>query len=347
MDLINSDPVIKESLKEEYIRNKKSPQLISRQYLIKEPNNRRNGPSTITIDDDDTELGSKWPTGFMEQYLVLFRRSLKLSIKDQFTWLNVIQALFVSIITGLCWLRMPFTESKIPDRTSFVFFVMIFWPSQTLFAGLMSFPSERSIIARERASGSYRLSAYFLAKSSSEAPLKLVLPTMFMIISYWMANINPFFPTFLAFLALELVAILVAESIGLFIGASVQNLKQAFVVAVLALLSFMLVGGFFIQILPHWLGVWAKWLSFFKYAFDACLRLEFSGNHLYQCEGGTFIDACRQPNATTFVGQDSLKYLKVDLGIGENFIVLFAMLIGFRFLAYISLRFVKDNNGRN
>lgn len=354
MDLINSDPEIKENLKEQYVINKKSSQSTARQYLIKEPKRKDGRASATNLDkdgdaqdaDDALELGGKWPTGFLEQYSVLFQRSFKVAVKEQFTWLNFIQSLLVALITGFCWLRMPFTESSIPDRSSYIYFILIFWPNQTLFSGLMSFPSERSIIARERASGSYRLSAYFMAKSLAESPLKLLLPTMFLIISYWMANINPFFPTFLGFLALELLGILVAESIGIFIGATVKSLKQAMVVAIVVLMSFMLVGGFFIRILPYWLGVWAKWLSFYKYSFDACLQLAFGGNHHYQCEGGTYIDVCQQSNITTFIGEDALGYLQVDLGIGENFAVLFGMLIVFRYLAYLSLRFIKDNGGR-
>ncbi|CAF4519795.1 unnamed protein product, partial [Rotaria sp. Silwood2] len=76
-----------------------------------------------------------------------------------------------AIVSGICWLRMPFEESTIQDRSSFIFFIMTYWPFNTLYDGLMSYPFERSVINKERASGSYRLSAYFLAKTCSEAPV--------------------------------------------------------------------------------------------------------------------------------------------------------------------------------
>jgi hypothetical protein len=107
---------------------------------------------------------------------------------------------------------MPFTESTIPDRSSFIFFVMAYWSFTTLFQGFMSYPFERKVINKERASGSYRLPAYFLAKTCSEAPIKLVLPTFYLIINYWMANINPYFQYFLGFLLAEFLAALVGES---------------------------------------------------------------------------------------------------------------------------------------
>ncbi|CAF5153900.1 unnamed protein product, partial [Rotaria magnacalcarata] len=181
---------------------------------------------------------------------------------------------------------MEFAENTIPDRSSFMFFLMTFWPLQTMMHGLLSFPSERVIIEKERASGSYRLSSYFVAKSLAEAPVKLVLPTLFLIIAYWMANINPNFGIFLAVLAFQLTAVLVAESLGLLLGAALKNLQHAITAATVLLMSLMLVGGFFVRNLPHWLGVWGKWLSFFKYAYNACLQLQFKGGQIYKCIDG-------------------------------------------------------------
>ncbi|CAF1221195.1 unnamed protein product [Didymodactylos carnosus] len=352
MDLVNQDMAVREELKQAYVDVKlskyvRSPSMDGKQYLLEEPTDNDVERSTKNK-DGAAALGltkeSKWPINMFAQFLVLYSRANKLTGKNEFTLLNIAQALSLAIVCGLCWLQMPFKESTIPDRASFVFFLMTFWPLQTLMKSLMSFPFERMIINKERASGSFRLSAYFLAKSASEGPLKLVLPTAFLLIAFWMANIHRSFAVFLAFLVFQLLAILVAESIGLFIGATVADIRQGMVLATVSLLSLLLVGGFFVKNLPHWLGVWAKWLSFFKYANDGCLRLGFSGGRRYECVDGTYITGCR--NQTTFTGRDALTYLKVDLTIAENFLVLAGMFIFFRILAYISLRFIKDKSGR-
>lgn len=361
MDLVNSDDHIREDLKLAYVSHhlvegKKSKiQQDSdeslpdnaQQYLIPEPSGNEDElpqPTQTQLTTNSNE--SKWPIGFLPQMLILLSRCIRLTGKSQFTMLNFGQAIALAIICGLCWLRMEFAESTIPDRSSFIFFIMTFWPFQTLFMGLLSFPFERSVIDKERASGSYRLSAYFIAKSLAEAPLKLVLPTIFLIIAYWMARINNNFANFLGILFFQLLSIIVAESFGLFLGATFTNLHHAMTAATIALIGLMLIGGFFIQRLPYWLRVWSPWLSFFYYAYSACLQLQFMGSQIYQCTDGSYVKSCLRNTNGTFVSSEALQYFDVGLRVGYNFLVLFGMFIIFRFLAYLSLRFMKTNGGR-
>ena len=212
--------------------------------------------------------------------------------------------------------------------------------------GLLSFPFERNVIEKERASGSFRLSAYFVAKSLAEAPLKLVLPTLFLIIAYWMARINNNFGIFLGILVFQLLSVIVAESLGIFLGAAVKNLHHAVKVATVILFSLTLASQFFIQKLPHWLGVWVSWLSFFEYAYVACLRLQFKGGQVYQCVDGSIIGSCRNNSTGTFISNEALQHFDAGIDIGYNFLVLLGMFIAFRIAAYLALRFINNSEGR-
>lgn len=60
--------------------------------------------------------------------------------------------------------------------------------AQGMFGALIvinSFPSERMLALRERAAGTYHVSAYFLAKITAETISQLPAPIIFACIVYW------------------------------------------------------------------------------------------------------------------------------------------------------------------
>src|SRR3546814_8182377 len=144
-----------------------------------------------------------------------------------------------------------------------MFFFMTFWLMNACFSGMMAFPQERQILLKERASGSYQLSAFFLAKTISEAPIRLLLPTIYLVISYWMAGLNPTAEAFFGTAGTMLIVTLTGESLGLFLGPAYMDLQKGIVACSLSMLTSMLVGGFFIETIPSWLD-WLKYLYVFK-----------------------------------------------------------------------------------
>ncbi|CAF1055369.1 unnamed protein product [Adineta steineri] len=355
MDLVNQDKEIREELKEAYIQNKSSNRLENphkyssegRKYLIDEPNEKE----IDLINKHHKNLmanknENKWPIGFFAQTWILFSRNWVLTSKSQFTKLNCIQACFITIVFGLFWLRMKYHENTIQDRSSFIFFVLIFWPLSICFGGVVSFSIETSVIDKERASGSFRLSAYFFAKCLSESPIKLVLPAISFIIMYWMANINSDFANFLGILSFLSMSVLVAESIGLFFGALLQDVGRAMVACNVYLFGCLLAVGYFSHSTPYWLIVWVKWISYNTYAYNGCMQLQFMGERTYQCTNGVYIDMCKNNTNGTFISNEAIKYFNLNLNVGLNFLVLFGMLIFYRTTAYIALRFSNIRRGR-
>jgi hypothetical protein len=51
-------------------------------------------------------------------------------------------------------------------------------------------PAEKPIVVRERLSGAYNVSAYYLGKNLSELPLDIVFNLLYCVIVYWMVGLN-------------------------------------------------------------------------------------------------------------------------------------------------------------
>jgi hypothetical protein len=250
--------------------------------------------------------------------------------------------------------------------------ILSFRVFDSMFGAILAFPSERRVILKvrlffpsidspifvlphrlwhslflvflkERASSSYHLSAYFMAKTTSEAPTRLTLPLICMSISFWMAGISDRIDLFAYTVLICLCSVLAGESYGLLIGASVNKVDVALTTATIVALFMMLLGGFYVQNVPSFIS-WARYLSPFKYAFDASRFLIF--DKPVPCDGsGELQDLCN--NGQEFATpEDVTNFLKINGSLGFN--VRLLVLLGFlpRYLAYLMLKHRKGNMGR-
>ena len=164
-----------------------------------------------------------------------------------------------------------YTEKRVHDRSSYFFFTQTYWVFDSMMGALMAFPAERAVILKERASGSYHLSAYFLAKTSSDAPVRLILPFLYMCTSFWMAGVDSRFVVFLSTTGCTLLSVMAGEALGLLVGTSIHDLTKAMTVMIVTGLGLMLLGGFYVQDIPSFVS-WVKYLSPFKVSRDGGVR---------------------------------------------------------------------------
>ncbi|XP_032238636.1 ABC transporter G family member 21 [Nematostella vectensis] len=287
-------------------------------------------------DDDYTDVHTGWVTSFWTQFTVLTERTFKQSKPEILSKLNFIQTFVLSIIVGLIWFRIPYTEETIRDRYAVVFFVIVYWNLNPMFSALVSFPAERTIINKERAAGYYRLSAYYFAKLFSELPLVVCQPIGFMLVAYWMCGLNESV-AFLTHLSVLLLTSITAQSIGLCISASIMDFKKCITVAAIFGLTMMLLGGFYQQHIPWWLE-WFEYLSFMTYTYRGCVIAEFATSPPFRCSEVSAYASCK--NGTWITGTEVLHELGIHSSLGENVAYLLPFCIVFRALAYFSLRFI-------
>ncbi|GMJ13975.1 Arabidopsis thaliana ATP-binding cassette G22, ATP-binding cassette G22 [Hibiscus trionum] len=275
----------------------------------------------------DEELKSKvssskrqWGASWWQQYCILFCRGIKERRHEYFSWLRITQVLSTAIILGLLWWQ---SDSKTArgrqDQAGLLFFIAVFWGFFPVFTAIFTFPQEKAMLGKERAADMYRLSAYFLARTTSDLPLDLILPVLFLLVVYFMAGLrlsaSPFFLSMLT----VFLCIVAAQGLGLAIGATLMDLKRATTLASVTVMTFMLAGGYFVKKVPMFVA-WIRYMSFNYHTYKLLLKVQYQGI------------------------LPTVNGIETDSGWNEVG-ALVAMIFGYRFLAYLSLRRMKLHCG--
>lgn len=207
-----------------------------------------------------------------------------------------------------------------------LFFYSGFWGFYPLFEAIFTFPQERKVLEKERASGMYRLSSYFMSRVIGDLPMELVLPTVFVIITYWMAGLKPTPGNFFRLLFSLLYNVLVCQGLGLAIGALLMDLKSATILGSVIMLSFFLAGGYYVQNVPPFIA-WIKYVSTSHYTYKLLLGSQFGHGETYPCSD----------NKTCLIEDfPSVKSMGLN-GQAVSAVAMGIMLIGYRLIAYIAL----------
>ncbi|KDP37809.1 hypothetical protein JCGZ_06711 [Jatropha curcas] len=284
-------------------------------------------PSSLSGLGIDTKA-EQWCTSWWHQFKVLFQRGLRERRYESFNRLRIFQVISVAVLGGLLWWHTP--TSHIQDRIALLFFFSVFWGFYPLYNAVFTFPQERRMLIKERASGMYHLSSYFLARTFGDLPLELALPTAFVFIIYWMGGLKADPITFILSLLVVLYNVLVSQSLGLAIGAILMDIKQATTLASVTTLVFLIAGGYYVQQIPTFI-VWLKYLSYSYYCYKLLLGVQYSEDDYYECSKGVL---CRVGDFPA-VKSMGLNHLWVDVCI------MALMLVGYRLVAYLALHRVQ------
>eukprot|EP00250_Pteridium_aquilinum_P010495 c19427_g2_i1 orf=309-2771(-) len=256
----------------------------------------------------------QWPTSWWEQFLILFVRGFKERRHEYLSWMRVVQMVLSSLLAGCLWWQSKHSTPKhLLDQEGLLFFIGVFWGYFPLFTAIFTFPMERPILSKERATDMYRLSAYFMARTLSDLPIELGLAVCFVIILYYMTNLRHSFLSFLYTTLAVCLDVVASQGVGFFIGAAVMDVQKATTLASVIVLAFMLAGGYFVQHIPPFIG-WVKYISFQAHTYKILLIIQHDVAMKQQYWMG---------------------------GLGKSVFAMVAMVLGYRILAYVALRRMK------
>jgi ABC-type multidrug transport system ATPase subunit len=341
MDLVSGD----RSMKREVLQKLKSLNIdaitqyqnaLAKQYEkydIQHPNELE-WNSSESLPKDKIEY--KWPTSLLYQFGVLFRRSIKHLLREYFSLFFIIQQLCITIICGLLWLRVPMDISYTHDRLGYIFFSTMYWIMQRVYLATISFPLEREVVTKERASGSYHLLAYFLAKDASEFCSIVVFPIVYTVVTYWMTNISPSPEVFIEFLIFIIIGVISGDSMGLAVSTTFKSTPTIMRLTTPLTLSMVLVGGFYILTLPAFIS-WYQYLSIFRAVSNILTTFVFTKSPPYYCDSTRYVPC----TIGTFVpGEELLAPFNINSSLALNIPLIFILILAFQIIAFLNLKFI-------
>ncbi|KAI5080938.1 hypothetical protein GOP47_0004121 [Adiantum capillus-veneris] len=311
-------------------------QYLSRAYeeqksaILEEPQGQKFGCQKNMAQKNALQWSEQeWNASWWSQFCVLYVRGLRERRHEYLSSLRILQVLASAIIIGCLWWHSNIqTERQLVDQVGLLFFIATYWGFFPLFTALFTFPLERAILAKERASNMYRLSAYFMARTLGDIPLDFCLPLLFHIIVYFMAHLRPTTTAFFLTLLTILLSTIASQGMGIAIGAIMMDLKKATTLASVVLLTFMLSGGFFVQSIPNFIS-WIRYISYNYHTFNLLVKIQYNEGQEVDCG---FPIGCRKVVDFAIFHSMSLD------GGGQEVVILLSMIVGYRLIAYVALR---------
>ncbi|KAJ3276195.1 hypothetical protein HDV01_005643 [Terramyces sp. JEL0728] len=228
----------------------------------------RQSISSFTFDPNDLTGSSSFT-----QLQCVFARSWKVFWRSPLLfWSHLGLSVVLGTFIGLLYFRSDPTFGGIQNRLGAVFFTQ----SLLGFAGLSAIDSlnkDKLLFVRERSNGFYGAFPYFLSKVLFDVLPLRILPGFIMgTISFYLIG---FSSDPIVFCKYIIIMVIFSANCGLYclmIGCLINDMSTSTLVASISLLFQMLFAGILVNqvSIPAYLG-WLQYLSFFKYAYEACV----------------------------------------------------------------------------
>eukprot|EP00111_Clytia_hemisphaerica_P021823 TCONS_00064161-protein len=290
-----------------------------------------NGDSSKVETHHEIPQAPKFKVGIVGQFRAVLWRSWMAALREPFvTKLRLIQSVVIALIAGLVYLNQGNEgQDSVRNLNGALFFVTTTMTFNSITGSLYVFPAELPVFLKEHKQGMYRTMVYFICKTLAELPWYTLGGFIFSVIVYWMAGLRGEAANFFIFCGIVQLITQCALSFGYLVSAISPSVQIATSAGPPLMMPFLLFGGFFIkdESIPDYF-IPLKYISWFKYSFEALQINQWDGLTIPGCVNSTI--ACF-PDGEAVLKSSGYSADNMGLNIG----VLFAIVIGFRFIALL------------
>nr|XP_016931115.1 ATP-binding cassette sub-family G member 1 [Drosophila suzukii] len=157
----------------------------------------------------------------LRQFVVLMRvMLLRITRARLALTIQLFHHLLCGVFFGLIFFQLGNQGGRMFDHLKFCIGAVLMIVYTQVMVPILSYPAEVKVVKKETFNRWYTLTPYYMALTVSRLPVQVLLNITFMAVTYYMSGLPQQFWRFCIFVAVGLMISLVAEGMGLAIGAT-------------------------------------------------------------------------------------------------------------------------------
>ncbi|XP_062559674.1 ATP-binding cassette subfamily G member 4 isoform X2 [Armigeres subalbatus] len=288
--------------------------------------------STESVSIEVPKKMTGFPTSGWMQFWILLKRTFITIMRDQtLTQMRLVSHVVVGAIIGMIYYDIGNDAAKIMSNAGCIFFTTMFTMFTAMMPTILTFPTEMAVFVREHLNYWYSLKSFYFAKTVADLPFQVLFTSVYVIVVYYLTS-QPMEPKRAGmFVLICILTSLVAQSLGLLIGAG-MSVETGVFLGPVSTIPIILFSGFFVNfdVIPKYLQ-WLTYVSYVRYGFEGAMVSVYGlGREKLRC---TEI-YCHYRSPQKFLEEMSMD--KAEYWIDAT--ALFCLFIGLRIVAYLVLR---------
>ncbi|KAL6438392.1 hypothetical protein ACFW04_004495 [Cataglyphis niger] len=273
-----------------------------------------------------------FPTNGWVQFWILLKRTFLSQMRDMtLTRVRLISHIIVGFLIGAIYYDIGNEASEVMSNAGCVFFTVMFLMFTAMMPTILTFPMEMSVFVREHLNYWYSVKAFYFARTLADLPFQMVYSIAYVMIVYFITSQPLETERFLMYLNICILTSLVAQSIGLLIGAAMSVETGVFIGPVMSV-PIVLFSGFFINFnaIPKYLK-FLSYVSYVRYGFEGAM-ISVYGYNRAKLKCSEYY--CHFKSPTKFLEQMSMENAVYWVDV----VALVGFLLGLRVVVYFVLR---------